>query len=328
MRRLVWLLVLGLLAALLAGCTGQRYLDTPLPPPPSSLEPGNGQLGGQLPAPAEASCQNALASYDRLDPLPKAGAMPSGTSMAEIQRRGRLIAGVSADTYLMGSRNPSTGRIEGFDIDLVRAMAKAILGDENAYELRVITASDRIPLLQSRAVDMVARNMTITCERWTQIAFSTEYYRSGQKVLVRDGSPIKTAAELDGVKVCAPEGTSSIALLRSKIPGAIAVGSETHTGCLILFQRGEVDAITGDDTVLAGLARQDPYAKVLSMKPLSAEPYGLGFNADDVDLVRFANAVLAERVADKQWKASYDRWLAESLGGDVSAPKPVYGRKR
>ncbi len=326
MRRVALVIIVGLLACLLAGCSGQPYPATPLPGPPGSAEPSASEPGGA--APSEPTCDtNPLASYDPLKPLPKPGAMPAGTAMAEIQRRGRLIAGVSADTYLMGARNPATGKIEGFDIDLVKAMAEAIFGDENSYELRVITAADRIPLLKDRSVDMVARNMTITCQRWSEIAFSAEYYRSGQKVLVRDGSPIKTAADLAGVRVCAPKGTSSIALLRKAWPDAIAVGSDTHTGCLILFQRGEVDAITGDDTVLAGLARQDPYAKVLAMKPLSQEPYGLGFNADDVELVRFANAVLAKRVADGEWKASYDRWLASALGADVSPPRPVYGRK-
>lgn len=325
MRRLVSFIILGLLAGLLAGCTGPRYADTPLPPPVSSV-PSADKPGGPPQAPPTCDT-NPLASYDPVKSLPKPGAMPAGSTMAAIAKRGRLIVGVSADTYLMGARNPATGEIEGFDIDVVKSMAQAILGDKNAYELRVITAADRIPLLKNRAVDMVARNLSITCQRWSEIAFSAEYYRSGQKVLVRDGSPIKSATDLDGVKVCAPEATSSIGLLRKELPGAIAVGSNTHTECLILFQRGEVDAITGDDTVLAGLARQDPYAKVLAMKPLSQEPYGLGFNAEDVDLVRFANAVLAKRVADGEWKASYDRWLAEPLGGDVSPPKPVYGRK-
>ena len=114
--------------------------------------------------------------------------MPAGSTMRRIQERGRLIAGVSADTYLLGSRNPLNGKIEGFDIDMVKAVSKAIFGDENKYELKVITAADRIPALEDDDVDIVARNMTINCDRWTQIAFSSEYYRSGQKILVRRGS--------------------------------------------------------------------------------------------------------------------------------------------
>lgn len=315
-------LVAALAAFVLVAACSPSYADTPVPSAQASQQPS---------APASSSapvtCDNALASYSPLSPLPDPGSMPSGSTMKKIADRGRLIAGVSADTYLMGSRNPATGKIEGFDIDLVKAMAKAILGDENAYELRVITAADRIPLLQQGKVDMVARNMTITCGRWKDIAFSAEYYRSGQKVLVRDGSGITKVAQLDGKRVCAPNATSSMDLLRSKLPKAIAVGAANHTGCLILFQRGDVDAITGDDTVLAGLADQDPYAVVMTMDPLSAEPYGLGFNAKQVDLVRFANAVLAQRVKDGDWKSSYDRWLAPALGGAATAPKPDYGRK-
>ena len=58
---------------------------------------------------------------------------------------------------------------------------------EDRYQLKVITAAQRIPALEKGDVDIVARNMTINCDRWKQIAFSTEYYRSGQKILVRKG---------------------------------------------------------------------------------------------------------------------------------------------
>ena len=56
------------------------------------------------------------------------------------------------------------------------------------------------------------------------------------------------------------------------------MGSDTHTGCLVLFQQGKVDAITGDDTILAGLAAQDPYAFVVKAPAFTSEPYGLGIS--------------------------------------------------
>ncbi|HET7476509.1 MAG TPA: glutamate ABC transporter substrate-binding protein [Dermatophilaceae bacterium] len=248
--------------------------------------------------------------------------------MRKIADRGRLIAGVSADTYLLGSRNPLTGRVEGFDIDLVKSVARAIFGDENAYELKVITAAQRIPSLQNRTVDLVARNMTITCDRWTQIAFSSEYYRSGQKILVRKGSRATRLADLSGQNVCAPIGTSSMTNLVRLAPKAEPVGSDSHTGCLVLFQQGEVAAITGDDTVLAGLAAQDPYAVVPVQKPFTAEPYGLGMNAADTDLVRFVNATLQKLRSDGEWTRIYNRWLAEPLGTAPTPPRAVYGRSR
>jgi polar amino acid transport system substrate-binding protein len=274
---------------------------------------------------------NCLKSYAPPAQLPAPGAMPSGTTMARIQSRGRLIAGVSADTLLLGARNPVSGRIEGFDIDMLHAVSQAIFGDPDRIELRVITAAQRLPLLQNGSVDIVARNMTITCARWKNIAFSTEYYRAGQKVLVRlgdtakGGGPIRGMQDLTGKRVCAPNGSTSMDKLRT-FSGVVPVGSDTHTGCLVLFQEGQVDAITGDDTVLAGLAAQDPYAVVVKAPPFTAEPYGLGFKKDDVDFVQFVNGVLAQLRANGGWTRSYDHWLAPALGRTPNPTAAVYGR--
>ena len=87
----------------------------------------------------------------------------------------------------------------------------------------------------------------------------------------------------------------------------------------MLFQEGKVDAITGDDTVLAGLAAQDPYAEVVQAPAFTAEPYGLGVNQANVDFVRFVNGVLAQMRADGRWTKSYNTWLADALG---KAPAP------
>ena len=306
---------------LLSACSLFSYSPTEPPGPPGSPAP--------TPAPSTSPpppCRNPTASFAPEGPLPSPNELPAGSTMARIKARGRLVAGVSADTYLLGSRNPLNGRIEGFDIDMVKAVTKAIFGDETKYQLKVITAAQRIPALQEGEVDLVARNMTITCDRWTQIAFSSEYYRSGQKILVRKGSKATTLADLKGQKVCAPKGTSSMDNLIKRAPDAIPVGADNHTGCLVLFQQGEVAAITGDDTVLAGLAAQDPYAIVPEQKAFTAEPYGLGINGKNVDLVRFVNARLAQMRSDGEWTAIYNRWLADSLGPAPSPPKAVYGR--
>jgi polar amino acid transport system substrate-binding protein len=294
------LLAAATVVAFTTSCSLAGYPDTPIPTATPTAAPTSG--GGATTAPT--TCDNALASYAPSGDQPKPGSMPSGSTMRKIADRGRLIAGVSADTYLLGSRNPLNGKIEGFDIDIVKAVAKAIFGDENRYELKVITAAQRIPALQNGDVDIVARNMTITCDRWKQIGFSSEYYRAGQKIMVRRGSKATTLADLAGQKVCAPKATSSMDNLIKLAP----------------------KAIPGDDTVLAGLAAQDPYAVVPDQKAFTAEPYGIGVNAKNVDLVRFVNQVLAGMRSDGQWTAIYNRWLSEALGPAPSPPKAVYGR--
>lgn len=318
--RRTWGLALASVASLLlAGCGG--YAPTPVPTPSATATPA-----ASAKPPAAASCTNALQSYAPQGAVPAPTALPAGSTMAQIRARGRLIVGVSADTYLLGSRNPLTGQIEGFDIDLARRMAGAILGDPSKIQLRVITAAQRIPVLKAHEVDMVVRNMTITCDRWKDVAFSAVYYQSGQKILTVKGSPIKGLADLGGKKVCAPKGTSSMDNLIRLAPKAIPVPADNHTGCLVKFQSGAAEAITGDDTVLAGLAAQDPYAVVLAEKPFTAEPYGIAIPADKVDLVRFVNGVLEQMRTDGSWTKSYNAWLAPHLGAGSGQPAPSYGR--
>ena len=324
--RLATLLAAAAVSVGVAACSVLPYSPTPLPARPSAGASPSTQPSAPASTASPARCDNAVASYEPRGELPKPGDLPSGSTMADIRKRGRLIAGVSADTYLLASRNPISGRVEGFDIDMVKAVTESIFGDETKYQLKVITAAQRIPSLQKGEVDIVARNMTITCDRWTQIAFSSEYYRAGQKVLVRKGSKATSLADLSGQKVCAPRSTSSMENLMKLAPKAEAVGADNHTGCLALFQQGQVAAITGDDTVLAGLAAQDPYAVVPDQKPVTAEPYGLGMNARDIDLVRFVNARLAQMRSNGEWTTIYDRWLAGPLGPAPVPPKAVYGR--
>ncbi len=310
-------------ALLLAACGSTGYAPTALPTAtPSTTASGSGA------ATTAAACDNATQSYD---PLPALTGVPADAAVHAIRTRGYLRAGVSADSLLLGSRNPLTGQIEGFDIDVVHAIAKAIFNDETKVQLVVIQSGDRIPVLQrdpttkETKVDVVVRNMTMTCSRWNDIAFSAEYYHSGLKVLVGKGSTVNSLTGLTGKKVCAPTGTSTMDAVLAT-PGVKAVGAATHTGCLVLFQQGQVDAIAGDDTVLAGLAAQDPYAFVPQISPLTAEPYGVGVPKDQVDLVRYINRVLDTWKADGQWKSSYDRWFAKDLGADAHPPASVYGR--
>lgn len=279
-------------------------------------------------APTEpVTCDDAVASYDPLEQLPAADELPSGSTMAEIRERGSLIVGVSADTLLLGSRNPFTGAIEGFDIDMLREVSRAIFGDPDRLQFRVITSGQRLEVLESGEVDLVARAFTMTCERWESIAFSAEYYHAGQKVLVAASSEAQGLEDLEalgGQRVCAPAGTTTLTRL-ADYPEIEAVSAPTHSQCLALFQQGQVEAITGDDTILAGFAAQDPYAVVVG-EAISEEPYGIGVPAGNVDMVQFVNTVLAQLVDDGTWEQIYDRWLGEPLGPAPAPPTPVYGR--
>jgi polar amino acid transport system substrate-binding protein len=309
-------------AALLGACSSGVYAETQLPTATSTPSSAPSSSGTATAAPV--TCDNATQSYD---PLPSLTGDAANNAVAAIRNspNQKLRVGVSADSLLLASRNPLNGQIEGFDIDMAKAVAKAIFGDENKVELIVISTADRIKALQEKRVDMVVRAMTMTCVRWQDIAFSSEYYQAGVKILVKKDDPTTSLAGLAGKKVCAATGSTSQTAVRSTA-GVIPVGAATHTGCLVLFQNGDVDAIASDDTILAGLVAQDPYAKVPPMQSLTSEPYGIGVNKDQKDLVRYVNRVMETIKADGRWQQMYDRWFKSALGPAPAPPQSVYGR--
>lgn len=286
---------------------------------------------------AEQEALSPTRTYPPLDEQPAKGEMPAGSRMREIQDRGFLTVGVSGDTLLFGSRNPLEDRIEGFDIDVLKEIAEAIFGDggEDKIVYRVITYAQRLPALEAGDVDIVAHTMTINCRRWLRINFSSVYYQAGQKVLVKTGSGFTGIDDLDaaGARVCAPEGSTNIDFVRDNpdYPSIEVIGKADITDCLVAMQQGEADATTGDDTVLAGFAAQDPSTEVVG-DPFTEEPYGLGMNQDDVELTRFVNGVLADITASGRLADIARFWLVdsgalESVADIPAVPAPDYSRE-
>ena len=241
-----------------------------------------------------------------------------GSFMAKIRARGYLIAGVDQNTYHFGYLNPLDGKIEGFDIDMVRAVAKAIFGNPKKVVFKAISDDQRIPDVRSGAVDIVAHTMTINCERLKEVDFSTVYFDAGQRVLVEANSPAKSLADLGGKRVCATAGSTSIDNIKH-LSHAIPVPVTYWTDCLVLLQQGDVAAISTDDTILDGLAAQDPWTKIVGPR-FTSEPYGLAISQQHPDFVRFVNAVLQQLRTNGQWAASYAHWV----GTPVPAPPPAH----
>jgi len=299
----------------LAGCSGD---SSPLPPglakPSASATTGPGSA-------VDTSC-NARASLRPTGALPAPGRMPAGSTMAEIQRRGRLVLGTSQDTLLFSSRNPFTGKVEGFDVDMARLIAAAIFGDPDKIQIKVIGYDKRVSSAVDGSVDIVADTMTANCARWKDVNFSTIYYDAGQKVLVSSDSTAKSIDDLGGKKVCAAVGSTSLDNIGKAASKPQPVGKASFGDCLVAFQQNEVDAISTDDTILAGMAAQDPYAKVVGPK-FTEEPYGLAMSPKSPEFTRFVNAVLDKARTDGTWAATYKKWLG-AFGPAPQPPKAEY----
>jgi polar amino acid transport system substrate-binding protein len=292
---------------------------------PSLAEPTPSGVATVAPArvtPAPQTC-HPLESLRPTGPLPRPGHMPAGSTMARIYAQHHLIVGVDQTTDLFGYRNPLNGQLEGFDIDIARQIAQAIFGNPNRVEFKAITSAQRIPVVRSGAVNIVADSMTINCARERLVDFSTDYFDAGQRVLVPINSPVTSIADLAGQKVCAAAGTTSIQTIAAQRPHPIPVAAATWTDCLVMLQQGQVAAISTDDSVLAGLQVQDPQTKLVGPR-FTFEPHGIAISQQSPDLVRFVNAVLEQMRTDGEWTALYKEWIGTRLGPVPAPPAPSY----
>ncbi|GLY00178.1 glutamate ABC transporter substrate-binding protein [Actinoplanes sp. NBRC 101535] len=307
----------GVLTALLL-LTGCTTVEEPVTEKPSAAPEAVEETTTAAP-----DC-DARASLRPTGSLPAAGRMPAGSYMEEIRKRGRLILGTSQDSLLFSSRNPFTGAVEGFDVDMGRQIAAAIFGDPEKLQIKVIPHGDRTKVVADGQVDLVINTMTANCARWQEVDFSTVYLEAGQKLLVAKDSTVRGIDELGGRKVCAAVGSTSLRNIAAVSTGPIAVARPGWGQCLVAFQLGEVDAVSTDDTVLAGLVAQDPYTKVVGDR-FTEEPYGIAISKNHPDLTRFVNAVLERDRENGTWTRIYEKWLGEDLG---AAPQPPAARYR
>jgi polar amino acid transport system substrate-binding protein len=299
----------------LAACTGPADMEPPDIDVPTPLPAGIDFDPDIETAPADQTC-DPLASYNP-------GAVTAEQARAQLDGDGQISIGVSQSTNLMGYRDPETNALAGFDIDIATAVAEAILGEGASIRWVPMTSSQRVPSLDEDRVDLVVRTMTMNCDRWNEVEFSAEYYHAGQRLLVPTASGINGLTDLtEDHLVCTGEGSTS--------PRTIAEQSEAQpvtvpdfNDCLVLLQQGTVDAITTDDTILAGMAVQDPTLHVVG-EAFSAEPYGIAFQKGNTDLARFVNGALAAMIEDGTWQAAYDKWLKGPLAVEAAPPSPKY----
>jgi len=313
------LCTLAAVVVLVAGCgqsdtlTAQPSL-TLAPPTPAGMQ----EMPPHQNPPTNSNGTCDLTASLRPFPDPK----DAEAAVAAIKQRGRLLVGLDIGSNLFSFRDPITGEITGFDVDIAGEVARDIFGTPSQVEYRILSSAERIKALQNNEVDIVVKTMTITCERREQVAFSTVYLQANQRILAPRDSAIRQASDLSGKRVCAARGTTSIDRLEQISPAPIIVSVVTWADCLVALQQRQVDAVSTDDSILAGLVSQDPYLHITG-PDLEEEPYGIGVNLGNTGLVRFVNGTLERIRRDGTWYALYRKWLTV-LGPTPAPPTPRY----
>ena len=305
---------------ILGGCTQQ--VDPAMPPVPTLAPPTPAGMELLRPEPPQAPDPAANACDRTASLRPFASRIEADAAVAAIRKRGRLLVGLDIGSNLFSFRDPVTGEISGFDVDIAAEVARDIFGDPTAVEYRILSSAERIAALQNNAVDIVVKTMTITCERREKVNFSTTYFTAYQRILAPRKSDIAGPEDLPGKRVCVARGTTSLKTVQQIDPPPAIVTVVTWADCLVALQQHEVDAVSTDDAILAGLVTQDPYLHIVG-ENMAEEPYGIGINLTNTALVRFVNGTLQRIRNDGTWDNLYRRWLSV-LGPAPAPPTPRY----
>ena len=249
----------------------------------------------------------------------------TGPSVEALRRTGRIRIGVDESTLGFSARDPETGDLEGFEIDLARAVAERLAGDGVVVTFVPVDTRQKLALVRDGAVDLSISANSMSCDRWEDVAFSAEYFTANQVFLTRRDHPLEDLEDVASSRICMTTASSSARMLTRLVPAAEQVLRPTRADCLVALQLGEADAYFGHDSFVVGMLEQDPTLDLVPGLLPAAETvshYGIAVNRDRPDLAMAVNAALADIVADGTWAELHDR-LAATLPAIPPAEPPT-----
>ena len=221
--------------------------------------------------------EDAKAMADEMMPE---DSMMVGDRLAQVRERDKVICASRNDVPGYGYLD-SSGNNVGFDIDLCRALAAAVLGDPSKIEIRLISAAERGPTIQSGEVDMLVRTVTWTTSRDSQWGnYAQTMFFDGQGFMVNKDLGLMSALELKDATVCVTQGTTTELNLQDfsnqNDLNITALGFEDTDAVVAAYESGQCDAFTNDRSQLAaiGSAFQNRDAHVILPETISEEPLG------------------------------------------------------
>ena len=282
-----------------------------------------GRHGRALAALLVASC--APFAFAQGDP-----ALLTGT-LAKVRASGTIVLG-HRESSIPFSYLSARGEPIGYAVDLCKLVVEAI-GDEVGRTLAIrwqpVTAESRIAAVTSGQVDLECGSTTNNLERQKLVAFSPTFFVSGTKLLVKNGSPIRSFRDLAGRKVAVTAGTTNEKTMRDlaakfKLDVALSVASD-HAASFALLTSGAVDAFASDDVLLHGLVAQNrvqgDYRVVGEF--LSYDPYGLMFRKGDAPFAAVVAEAFHQLAEDGEIERRYTRWFLKKLPTGVSLDLPM-----
>lgn len=193
-----------------------------------------------------------------------------------------ITVGIKYDQPGLGFREGNEDPT-GFDVDVAVAVLEELGYSEDDIEWAEAETPQRETLLMNGQVDIIFATYSITDERAEQVDFAGPYFVAGQDILVReDEDRIEGPEDLPGLNLCSVTGSTPAENVQEEYGDEIELVEQSgYAECLTFLQSGQVDAVTTDDIILAGLAATDEYAGEFRVvgNTFSEERYGIGLPA-------------------------------------------------
>jgi ABC-type amino acid transport substrate-binding protein len=194
---------------------------------------------------------------------------------------------------------------------------------------QAVTSANRIPLLMNGTIDIECGSTTNNSDRAKQVAFATNYFYTGTRLLVKAGSPVKSLKDLAGKKVVSTTGTTNFRIVRGlneeQKLGFELLGAKDHAESQLLVQSGRADAFAMDDILLYGLAASsaNPAEWAVVGDAIQVEPYAIMLRKDDPGFKALVDGVLARLMDSGEFERLYRKWFMSPIppkGVNLNAP--------
>ncbi|WP_454835465.1 transporter substrate-binding domain-containing protein [Pseudomonas lini] len=252
-------------------------------------------------------------------------AQAADSKLDSVLARGKLIVGTgstNAPWHFQGA----DGKLQGFDIDIARMVAKGLFNDPSKVEFVVQSSDARIPNLLTDKVDMSCQFITVTASRAQQVAFTLPYYREGVGLLLPANSKYKEIDDLktagDGVIVAVLQNVYAEELVHQALPKAKV---DQYDSVDLMYQAvnsGRADAAATDQSSVKYLMVQNPGRYRSPAYAWSPQTYSCAVKRGDQDWLNFVNTVLHEAMTGVEfptYAASFKQWFG------VDLPTPAIG---
>ena len=226
----------------------------------------------------------------------------SGTDSAASGDSETIRVGIKFDQPGLGF--DEGGSYSGFDVDVATYVAGELGYSEDQIEWIETPSAQRENMLENDQVDMIFATYSITDTRKEKVGFAGPYFVAGQDLLVRsDNTDIKGKDDLQGKNLCSVTGSTSAQKIADVVPGVLLLEQPGYAECVTAMQGGQIDAVTTDDIILAGLASTEANKgqfKVVG-NTFSEEKYGVGIQKGS-DKCEDINAAIQKMIDDGAWE--------------------------